>query len=136
VNVKDVAIGGVTALGAEVASFNIAGVRLSVRSGRVEGSTANINPGSVKLKDGTLEDVKLNRPVFVVEPSGRYRASADLSIGGGILGEMKLGQVTAGVVATSSEIQVNNFTADMFDGQARGNARIRACQSGLVSCRG
>lgn len=130
VNIKEVVVGGVDALGAEISSFNIAGVRLSIRSGRVEGSTADINPGSVKLKDGSLEDLKLAKPVFVIEPSGRYRASADLSIGGGVLGQMKMGQVTAGVVATSSEIQVNNFTADMFAGQARGSARISLTKSG------
>jgi hypothetical protein len=85
VNIKEIIVGGVSALGAEIASFNIAGVRLSVRAGRVEGSTADINPGLVK--DGSLENVRLAKPVFVIEPSGRYRASADLSIGGGVLGQ-------------------------------------------------
>lgn len=130
VNIREVLVGGVSAFGAETASFNIAGVRLSVRAGRVEGSTADINPGSVKLKDGTLENVKLAKPVFVIEPSGRYRASADLSIGGGVLGQMKMGQVKASVVATSSELQVNSFAADLFGGQANGNAKISLTKSG------
>src|ERR1700682_162268 len=130
VNIKEVIVGGVSALGAEIASINIAGVRLSVRAGRIEGSTADINPGSVKLKEGTLDNVKLAKPVFVIEPSGRYRASADLSIGGGVLGQMKMGQAKAALVASSSEIQVNNFTADLFDGQATGNAKISLTKSG------
>ena len=130
VNIKEVIVGGVNALGAELASFNIAGVRLSIRAGRVEGSTADINPGSVKLKDGSLENVKLARPVFVIEPAGRYRASADLSIGGGVLGQMKMGPARASLVATSSELQVNDFSADLFAGQARGNATISLTKSG------
>ena len=90
----------------------------------MEGSTADINAGTVKLADGQIENVKLAKPVFVVEPSGRYRASADLSIGGGVLGQLNMGQATAKVVATSSEIQLNNFNADIFQGRANGNASI------------
>ncbi len=122
--VKDVQVGSTSAAGAEIGSINIAGARLSIRDGRMEGSTADINAGTVKLADGRVENVKLARPVFVVEPSGRYRASADLSIGGGVLGQMNMGQASAKLVATSSEIQLNNFTADIFQGKANGNARI------------
>ncbi|HEX9544860.1 MAG TPA: hypothetical protein VF955_06720, partial [Pyrinomonadaceae bacterium] len=122
--VKDVQVGSTSAAGAEIGSINIAGARLSIRGGRIEGSTADINAGTVKLADGQMESVKLAKPVFVVEPSGRYRASADLSIGGGVLGRMNMGQATAKLVATSSEIQLNNFTADIFQGRANGNARI------------
>ncbi len=128
--VKEVQVGATSAAGAEIGSVNIAGVRLSVRGGRIEGSTADINAGTVKLADGQAENVRLARPVFVVEPSGRYRASADLSIGGGVLGRMDLGQVQAKLVATSSEIQLNDFNADVFKGQATGNARIAIARGG------
>ncbi len=123
-------VGATSAAGAEIGSINIAGVRLSVRGGRIEGSTADINAGTVKLADGQAENVSLARPVFVVEPSGRYRASADLSIGGGVLGRMDLGQVQAKLVATSSEIQLNDFKADVFKGQASGSARIAIGRGG------
>lgn len=128
--VKEVQVGETSAAGAEVGSINIAGVRLSVRSGRIEGSTADINAGTVKLADGQVENVKLGKPVFVVEPSGRYRASADLSIGGGMLGQMNVGQASAKLVATSSEIQLNDFTADVFKGRASGNARLAITKGG------
>ncbi len=128
--VKDVQVGATNAAGAEIGSINIAGVRLSIRGGRMEGSTADINAGTVKLADGQLDNVKLAKPVFVVEPSGRYRASADLSIGGGVLGQMDMGQARAQLVATSSEIQLNNFTADIFNGRASGNARIAIVRNG------
>ena len=81
--------------------LDIAGVRLAVHNGRVQGSTSDINAGTVKLKDGSIESVKLARPAFTLEPSGRYRASADLSLGGGVLSQMKLGPAHASVVATS-----------------------------------
>lgn len=128
--VKDVQVGATNAAGAEIGNINIAGVRLSIRDGRIEGSTADINAGTVKLEEGQADDVKLAKPVFVIEPSGRYRASADLSIGGGVLGRMELGQVYARVVATSSEIQLNDFTADVFKGRAAGNARIALVRNG------
>ena len=128
--VKDVQVGATHAAGAEIGSINIAGVRLSVQGGRMEGSTADIDAGNVKLADGQIENVKLAKPVFVVEPSGRYRASADLSIGGGVLGQMNMGQAQAQVVATNTEIQFNNFTADVFNGRANGNARIAIARGG------
>lgn len=124
VNVKEVQVGEANAFGAQTGSINIAGVRLTVRNGRVEGSTNDINAGTVTLKDGRFENVKLARPVFTVEPSGRYRASADLSLGGGVLGQMKLGPAHAAIVATSDQIQVNDFVAGALDGHASGNATI------------
>jgi translocation and assembly module TamB len=128
--VKDVQVGAANAAGAEIGSISIAGVRLSVRGGRMEGSTADINAGTVKLADGQIENVKLAKPVFVVEPSGRYRASADLSLGGGVLGQMNMGQARAQLVATNTEIELNNFTADVFKGHANGNARIAIAKGG------
>jgi translocation and assembly module TamB len=128
--VKDVQVGATSASGAEIGNIDIAGVRLSVRDGRMTGSTADINAGTVKLADGRVESVKLTKPVFVVEPSGRYRASADLSIGGGVLGQMNMGQARAQLVATNTDIQLNNFSADIFKGRASGNARIAVARGG------
>ncbi len=128
--VNNVQVGATSAAGAEIGSLNIAGVRLSVRNRRIEGSTADIDAGTVKFADGQAENVKLARPVFVVEPSGSYRASADLSIGGGVLGSMEMGQVRANVVATNREIQLNNFNADVFKGSASGNARLAIARGG------
>jgi translocation and assembly module TamB len=130
VTVKDVQVGEANAFGAQTGSINIAGVRLTVRDGRVQGSTNDINAGTVGFKDGRVENVKLARPVFTLEPSGRYRASADLSLGGGVLGQMKLGPAHAAVVATSDQIQVNNFVAEALDGNARGNATIALRKNG------
>ncbi|HEX5604161.1 MAG TPA: translocation/assembly module TamB domain-containing protein [Pyrinomonadaceae bacterium] len=128
--VKDVQVGATSAAGAEIGSLNIAGVKLSVRNQRIEGSTADIDAGTVKFADGQAENVKLAKPVFVVEPSGSYRATADLSIGGGVMGRMNMGQARASVVATNREIQFNNFTADVFRGRASGNARVASGKGG------
>src|SRR6185503_10814195 len=128
--VKNVQVGATSAAGAEIGSLNIAGVKLSVRNRRIEGSTADIDAGTVKLADGQAENVKLAKPVFIVEPSGSYRATADLSIGGGVLGQMNLGQARASVVATNREVQFNNFTADVFKGRATGNARVAIGKGG------
>ena len=128
--VKQVQVGATSAQGAEIGSLNIAGVRLSIRNQEIQGSTADIDVGTVKLADGEAQNVKLTKPVFVVAPSGSYRASADLSIGGGVLGQMQMGQARAQVVATNREIQFNNFTADVFNGSANGNARVAIGRGG------
>ena len=130
VTVQDVQVGAANFSGAQTGSINIAGVRLSIRNGRVEGTTNDINAGSVTLENGRVENVKLARPVFTLEPSGRYRASADLSLGGGVLGELKLGPAHAAVVATSDQIQLNNFVAEALEGRATGNATISLRKNG------
>ncbi|MGI8469586.1 MAG: translocation/assembly module TamB domain-containing protein [Pyrinomonadaceae bacterium] len=111
-------------------SLNIAGVRLTVRQGVIEGSSSDINAGDVTLTDaalaggGKLENVKLGKPVFVLEPSGRYRASMDLSLGGGVLGSINLGAANANVTATNDQVALNNLSADVMDGKISGNAVI------------
>jgi translocation and assembly module TamB len=124
VTINEVQVGEANALGAQTGSINIAGVRLTVHDGRITGSTNDINAGNVTLKDGRVENVKLARPVFTVEPSGRYRASADLSLGGGVMGQMKLGPAHAWVVATGDQVQLNNFVVGALDGNAKGSATI------------
>jgi len=131
VKVKEAQIGAASAFGAQTGSINIAGVRLAIHNGRIEGSTNDITVGAVTLEKGRLDNVKVARPVFTIEPSGSYRVSSDLSIGGGILGEMKLGPARANVIATSAQIQVNNFTAETLDGQARGTAVIARTKTGV-----
>jgi translocation and assembly module TamB len=128
--VYQVEVGETFAAGAELGNMNIGVVLLSVRERRIEGSTADIDAGTIKLADGQAENVKLAKPVFVVEPSGSYRASADLSIGGGVLGSMNMGQARASVVATNRELQLNNFSAEVFKGSASGNARIALIKGG------
>ena len=130
VTIQEVQVGEANAFGAQTGSINIAGVRLAVHNGRMQGTTNDINAGNVKLKDGSVESVKLSRPAFTVEPSGRYRASADLSLGGGVLGTMKLGPARASVVATSDQLQINNFVAEALDGRASGSATISLRKNG------
>lgn len=125
-----VQVGGVSASGAQIASINVAGVRLSVHGGRLEGATDDFSVPSVVFGENKAENIRVARPVFLVEPSGRYRASADLSLGGGVLGQMPLGAARAGVVATNSEIQFNNFNADLLGGSAKGNATLSMTRGG------
>lgn len=127
---SSVRVGGITTADAKVGSLNIAGVRLRVIGGRIEGSSGDINAGTVALTDGRAENVRLARPVFTVEPSGRYRASADLSLGGGVLGQFNLGPARAALVATNNQIQLNNFTAEVFNGRAAGNAVLSTARGG------
>src|SRR3712207_5301706 len=75
-------------------------------------------------QQGRVENVRLARPRFTLEPGGRYRASADLSLGGGVLGELRMGRARAAVVATNDQIQLSDFVADIFNGSARGDATI------------
>lgn len=130
VTAGNVKVGGITTKDATVGSLNIAGVRLAVRGGRIEGTSGDINAGTVAFTDGRAENVRLARPTFTVEPSGRYRASADLSLGGGVLGQFNLGPARAAMVATNNQIQLNNFTAELFKGRASGDATLSTSDRG------
>ncbi len=112
-------------------TLNIAGVRLTVRQGRIEGTSGDIDAGNVTLvknsdlpEGGNLENVKIYKPVFVLEPSGSYRASADMSLGGGTVGSIKLGAARAAVVVNNNQVALKNITADVMDGKLNGNATI------------
>jgi autotransporter translocation and assembly factor TamB len=131
-SVNGVRVGGVTTAEARTGSINIAGVRLSVSpAGRVEATSGDINVGTVALQNqGRAENVRLARPQFVLEPSGRYRASADLSLGGGVLGQMNLGAARANVVATNDQIRLSDFVAQVFNGRAAGDATISTTPRG------
>jgi translocation and assembly module TamB len=116
---------------AVLGSLNIAGVRLTVRQGRIEGTSGDIDAGNVQLvknsdlpQGGNLENVKIYKPVFVLEPSGSYRASADMSLGGGTVGSIKLGAARAAVTVDNNRIALENLTADVMDGKINGNATI------------
>jgi len=116
---------------ARLGSLNIAGVRLSIRRGRIEGRSNDIDAGNVTLaKSGTLADggnleaVKLYKPVFVLEPSGRYRVTADMSLGGGAVGSVSLGAARARVDVNNDRVALNDLTAAIMDGQLNGNAVI------------
>lgn len=134
VDVDQLRVGGVSASGATIGSLNIAGVRLSIRGGRVEGRSGDINAGNIQVaqsKDfegGTIRDVRLARPVFVLEPSGRYRASADLSLGGGVLASVQLGAARASMTATNNQVELRNFNAEILNGRAEGNAVINTAR--------
>lgn len=116
---------------AVLGTLNIAGVRLTVRQGRIEGTSGDIDAGKVTLvknsdlpQGGNLDNVKIYKPVFVLEPSGSYRASADMSLGGGAVGSVKLGAARAAVVVDNNQVALNNLTADVMDGKLAGNATI------------
>ena len=117
--------------GAELGSLNIGGVRLSIREGHVEGTSNDIDAGNIALlktetlpNGGTLQSVKLVKPVFVVEDSGRYRATFDMSIGGGMVGSVPLGDVRASVDVNNDRVQLNNLNGEMMNGTVNGNATI------------
>ncbi len=124
-------IAKVDAGGAVLGSLNIAGVRLTIRQGTVQGTSADIDAGEVALKKsealpdgGTLQAVKINKPVFVLEPSGRYRVTADMSLGGGLLGSVDLGAARADVAVNNDRVALTNLTADVMNGRVEGNAAI------------
>jgi autotransporter translocation and assembly factor TamB len=143
VGVARVHIGGVQNAQVRTGSLNIAGVRLAITpAGRVEGTSGDINAGTVAFTtgrgeagQGRAENVRLASPRFVLEPGGRYRASADLSLGGGVLGEMRLGAARAAVVASNDRIQLNDFNAEVFNGRATGDATISTARRGTSNVR-
>lgn len=115
---------------AVLGSLNIAGVRLTIRQGRIEARSGDIDAGNVALTKsalpdgGNLENVKIYKPVFVLEPSGRYRASADMSLGGGVLGSIRLGAARASVVLNNDQVALNNLTANVMEGSLTGDATV------------
>jgi translocation and assembly module TamB len=116
---------------AVLADLNIAGVRMTIREGRIEAKSNDFDAGNVDLKgQGRLENAKVFKPVFVLEPSGRYRASLDLTLGRGVLGSINLGAARASVEADNDKITLNQMKAEVMDGKIDGNAVIAMSERG------
>ncbi len=116
---------------AVLGDLNIAGIRLSIRNGVVEGRSDDIDAGDIQITKsdqlatgGKLEGVKIVRPIFVVERSGRYRASADMSIGGGTIGSIALGAAMAKVLINNDVARLTDLNADVMNGKLDGNVAI------------
>ncbi|MEQ1763492.1 MAG: translocation/assembly module TamB domain-containing protein [Pyrinomonadaceae bacterium] len=131
VNADRLRIASIEGGGAVLGNLNIAGVRLTIRQGTVSGSSNDIDAGTVTLRGnelidggGKLENVQIKRPVFVVEPSGRYRASADMSIGGGTVGSIPLGNASAKVNVSNDRAELTELTAAVMNGTVNGTASI------------
>ncbi|CAN5397300.1 hypothetical protein BH20ACI2_BH20ACI2_06910 [soil metagenome] len=126
-----VRVASVDAGSAVIGSMNIGGVRVTIRQGRVEARSNDFDAGNVTLartdtleSGGILENVRISTPVFILEPSGRYRASADMSLGGGAIGSISLGSATARLEATNQQVALNDLTADVMNGRFAGSAVI------------
>ncbi|MEO5858783.1 MAG: translocation/assembly module TamB domain-containing protein [Pyrinomonadaceae bacterium] len=131
VNADRLRVASIEGGGAVLGNLNIAGVRLTIRQGTVSGSSNDIDAGTVTLRGnelieggGKLENVQIKRPVFVVEPSGKYRASADMSIGGGTVGSIPLGNATAKVNVSNDRAELTELTASVMNGSVNGTASI------------
>ncbi len=116
---------------AVLGNLNIAGVRLTVRNGTIDGTSNDIDAGNIALTKnkqnpagGNLEAVKIKAPIFVVERSGRYRATADMSIGGGMLGSVSLGSATAKVNINNERAELTDLVATVMDGSVDGKVSI------------
>lgn len=125
---------------AVLGSFNIGGVRMTVRRGLIEATSDDVNAGDVAVKrsetfpeGGKLTSVRFGKPVFVLEPSGRYRASADMTLGGGLVGNMDLGAVRSRVTVTNGVISLNDIDADIIGGKLLGDASIATTNRGRTS---
>ncbi|MFN0278708.1 MAG: translocation/assembly module TamB domain-containing protein [Pyrinomonadaceae bacterium] len=128
---------------AVLGSLNIGGVRLTVRQGRVEARSDDIDAGNVTLAKtqtlpdgGQLEAVKIVKPVYILEPSGRYRVTADMSLGGGAVGSVALGAAKAKVEADNNRVALNELSADVMEGQLNGRAVIALNNRSLSTLNG
>lgn len=128
---------------AVLGSLNIGGVRVSIRQGRVEARSKDFDAGNVVLaksssipQGGELQNVRVSNPVFVLEPSGRYRASADMTLGGGALGSISLGSATARLEATNESVVLNDLAADVMNGRFAGSATIAVNDRGSSAVSG
>jgi DUF4097 and DUF4098 domain-containing protein YvlB len=120
----------INAGGAILGSLNVAGVRLTIRQGTITGTSNDIDAGNIELREGkglpngNLNAVKIVKPVFVVEPAGRYRVTADMSLGGGILGSIELGAAKANVAVNNDQVALTGLDAVVMDGKVVGDAVI------------
>ena len=93
--------------------------------GYIEGETDDFKAGDIDLREnGKLLEVVARNPVFVLEPSGRYRASLDMSLGSGVLGSVAVGAANAKVTANNDRVVLDELKAKVMEGEIDGNAVV------------
>lgn len=113
----------------KLGAFDIAGVKVSVNRGLLRFTSNDIKAGNLVLKERTGNDSKLDnlflaKPVFTLEPSGKYRASMDASISGGQIGSVRLGTAKTSVILTNEKLELKNISAEVLNGKLSGSAVI------------
>lgn len=110
---------------------DVAGVRLRIFKGTVEFRTDNpITAGTASIKSsdgsigGSLASLRAERLIYVVDPSGAYRATADISIGGGSIGKLNLGAATASLEVSPETISVRDLSGNILGGRVKGLAQF------------
>ena len=115
---------------------DIAGVRLRVFKGTVEfKSEGSVTAGSFDIKSadgskvGALSNVRAERLIYIVDESGEYRATADVSIGGGDIGKLNLGAANAKLEVTEDNISVRDLSGEFLGGSVKGAANFSLKES-------
>ncbi|MDW8303455.1 MAG: translocation/assembly module TamB domain-containing protein [Acidobacteriota bacterium] len=115
----------------ETAAFDIAGVRVAIKQQVLTATSDDIKISEVLLKknqtvsqSGKLENIVITKPFFVLEPSGKYRASLDLSIGNGDIASVKLGKAKTSILLTNEQLQLKDISAEVLDGTLSASAVI------------
>ncbi|MEQ1603938.1 MAG: translocation/assembly module TamB domain-containing protein [Pyrinomonadaceae bacterium] len=128
---------------AVLGTLNVGGVRVTIRQGRVEARSNDVDAGNIALKKttslpagGSLEAVKISKPVYILEPSGRYRATADMTLGGGLIGSVALGAANAKVDMNNDRVALNELNASIMDGSMVGTAIIALNDRGPSNLKG
>lgn len=110
---------------------DVAGVRLRIFKGTVEFRTDNpITAGTASIKSsdgsigGSLASLRAERLIYVVDPSGAYRATADISIGGGSIGKLNLGAATASLEVSPETVSVRDLSGNILGGRVKGLAQF------------
>jgi len=131
VNAPLLRLGAIESSQVSLGGIDIAGVKLSIRSGVVTATSDDIEAGDALVKkttdfanEGKIEKITIKKPLFTLEPSGKYRASADITIGGGNIGSLELGNARVGLVLTNEQLQLKDINADLMEGKLLGEARI------------
>lgn len=125
-----------------IGSLNVAGARLTIVKGTVEFRSDDFDAGEIKFPNdsvfaegGRLTGVKVSKPLYILEPAGRYRATADMSLGSGLLGTLELGKAKASVSVTDEGVTVSDLSASVMDGELTGSASVAWSEDGRSSVR-
>ena len=111
--------------------MNLNGVRFAITQKKIEMSADDVEAGpgyipanSIFARGGDVSGVRFTKPKLVVMPAGTYRVTADIGLGGGVVGNMNLGSARGSIEVTKDFTTISDIEAEVMNGRASGKLTV------------
>jgi outer membrane protein insertion porin family len=118
-----------SAKGTTMADVTATGVGGVTSGGHTHATVRQLSVGHLAVPNGQLAPIRIGG-ISAELQNGRYRATGNLEVAGGVVQNVTIGEVKGQVVADNSSVALNHFTAAMMGGSVAGDFAMELRRGG------